>query len=83
MGVTRRLLGPHDTLPCVLIRFRTYRIALIADVEKAFLMVSVCKEDRNTLRFLWVDDVEKSSPVIQEMRFTRVVFGGIFESLSS
>lgn len=59
----------------ILIRFRTYRIALAADVEKAFLMVSVREEDRNTLRFLWVDDTEKSAPAIQEMCFTRVVFG--------
>ena len=38
-------------------------------------MVSVQEEDRNALRFLWVDDVQKSPPIIEEMRFTRVVFG--------
>ena len=38
-------------------------------------MVSVREEDRNALRFLWVDDVRKSSPVIEEMRFARVVLG--------
>ena len=38
-------------------------------------MVSVREEDHNALRFLWVDDVRKSSPVIEEMRFARVVFG--------
>ena len=59
----------------ILLRFRTYKIALIADIEKAFLMVSVQEEDRNALRFLWVDDVQKSPPIIEEMRFTRVVFG--------
>ena len=58
----------------ILLRFRTYKIALIADIEKAFLMVSVRKKDRNALRFLWVDDTKKSSPTV-EMRFTRVVFG--------
>ena len=59
----------------ILLRFRTYKIALIADIEKTFLMVSVQEEDRNALRFLWVDDVQKSPPIIEEMRFTRVVFG--------
>ena len=59
----------------ILLRFRTYKIALIADIEKAFLMVSVGEEDRNALRFLWIDDAEESSPVVEEMRFTRVVFG--------
>jgi len=59
----------------ILIRFRTYQVAFAADVEKAFLMMSVCEEDRDALRFLWVDSVEKSPPDIQEMRFARVVFG--------
>jgi len=35
-------------------------------------MISVCKNDRDVLR---VDDVTKPAPVIQEMHFTRVVFG--------
>jgi len=59
----------------ILLRFRMYKVALVADVEKAFLMISVCKNDRDVLRFLWVDDVTKPVPVIHEMRFTRVVFG--------
>ena len=59
----------------ILLRFHTYKIALTADVEKAFLMVSVCEEDHSALRFLWVDNIKKSSPVIEEMRFARVVFG--------
>jgi len=69
--------GPkfNQSILDILIRFRTYRIALAADVEKAFLMVSVREEDRDALRFLWVDDIQKSAPTIQEMRFTRVVFG--------
>ena len=59
----------------ILLRFRTYKVALIADVEKAFLMISVSKEDRDSLIFLWTDDVAKPQPEIQAMRFTRVVFG--------
>ena len=38
-------------------------------------MVSVCKEDRDALWFLWVEDVEKTPPVPVVMQFTRVVFG--------
>ena len=59
----------------LLLRFRSYRIALTADVEKAFLMVSVNDEDRNFLRFIWVDDINKEDPSLQIYRFTRVVFG--------
>ena len=59
----------------IIIRFRIYKIGVIADVEKVFLMVSVSKDDRDALRFLWVDDIGKIPPNPVEMRFTRVVFG--------
>ena len=45
----------------ILLRFRANRVALTGDVEKAFLMVGMTKEDRDVLRFLWVDDIQKSS----------------------
>ena len=33
----------------LLIRFRSYKVALIADVEKAFLMIAVDEKDRDVL----------------------------------
>jgi len=59
----------------ILIRFGVQPIALVADIEKAFLMIAVKKEDRVVLRFLWVDDVNSAEPKIVEYRFARVVFG--------
>lgn len=41
----------------ILLRFRSHRVALTADIEKAFLMISVTEKDRDVLRFLWVDDI--------------------------
>ena len=41
----------------VLLRFREKRIALVADIEKAFLNVGVAEEDRDVLQFLWVDSL--------------------------
>ena len=38
----------------ILIRFRVQPVALVADIEKAFLMIAVREEDRDVLRFLWV-----------------------------
>jgi hypothetical protein len=59
----------------ILLRFRSYPIALVADIEKAFLMISIAPEDRNVLRFLWLSDAFHSEPEVVIMRFTRVVFG--------
>ena len=59
----------------ILIRFRLHRIALIADIEKAYLLIFVAEEDRDVLRFLWLDDINSQLPRIQVLRFARVVFG--------
>ena len=59
----------------ILLRFRTYKVVLTADIEKAFLMVSVAKDDRDVLRFLWVVDPTSSDPEVVVLRFTRVTFG--------
>ena len=59
----------------IFMRFRSFKVALTVDIEKAFLMVSVAEHDRDALRFLWVDDLAKDPPDIHILRFTRVVFG--------
>ena len=59
----------------ILQRFRTHKIAVTADVEKAFLMISISEKDRDALRFLWVDDINKDTLEVCTFRFTRVVFG--------
>ena len=59
----------------LLLRFRVHKIAVTADIEKAFLMISMKEEDRDVLRFLWVSDVRKDDPQVIILRFTRVVFG--------
>ena len=58
----------------LLLRFRSYKIALTADVEKAFLKIAVTHSDRDVLRFIWIDDVNKKKPEVQVFRFARVVF---------
>ena len=39
-------------------------MALTADIERAFLMVSVAEKDRNVLRFLQIDDISRDDPKI-------------------
>ena len=59
----------------ILIRFRVHKVALTADIEKAFLSVSIKPEQRNMLRFLWIDSTELDDPCIVVYRFCRLVFG--------
>ena len=60
--------GPNflPDLVALLLRFRRWKVALTADVVKAFLQVAVHAADRDAHRFLWGDKI---------MRFTRVPFG--------
>ena len=58
----------------VLVRFRTYCIALASDTEKAFSQIGINKSDRDYLRFLWFDYVFSDSPKIVRSRFARVIF---------
>ena len=59
----------------LLINFRVNSIALTADIEKAFLQISIDKEDRDYLRFYWFDDVTSNNPSIVQYRWARVQFG--------
>ena len=57
------------------VRFRQNKVALVADVEKAFLNIEVDEKDRDSLRFLWVEDVQKGNFSVVVFRFCRVPFG--------
>ena len=59
----------------ILLRFRHQKVALVGDIEKAFLMVSVREKDRDSLRFLWTTDLNSEKLKLITYRFTRVVFG--------
>lgn len=59
----------------IITKFRMNPIGLVADIEKAFLMIAIAEEDRDMLRFLWFDDCNKPNPKFVEYRFCRLVFG--------
>lgn len=61
----------------LLLKFRLNYIAFIADVEKAFLMISLNENDRDVVRFLWIDKLPEDLSQIQPkiLRLTRVLFG--------
>ena len=48
---------------------------MIGDMEKAFLNVEVKPEQKNLLRFLWIDDFNSPDREVIILKFTRLVLG--------
>jgi len=46
------------------------KIALVGDIEKAFLKTEVIPNDRKCVRFLWFDDTHSQNPKIVVYRST-------------
>ena len=62
----------------ILLRFRCHSIVLLADIEKAFLQLSIRPDDRDVTRFLWFDDPANpatSKDNLAVYRFCRMPFG--------
>ena len=59
----------------ILLRFRIHKTALEADIEKAFLNISIVPEHRDILRFMWPSNPSSQCSDIDCYWFTRVVFG--------
>lgn len=69
-------LVPH--LFQVLLNFRMGKIALIADIEKAFLQIEITERDRDSHSFLWYKESFKDISDLSEIvtyRMKRVTFG--------
>ena len=69
--------GPHITadLLKVLLQLRTNSYACTSDIEKAFLMVQLRKEDRKFTRFLWLENPLDPNSRIIVYQFRVVLFG--------
>ena len=68
------LSGPNmiADITGVLMRFRLNMVAVSADIEKAFLQLSLHKEDRDLTRFFWRNT---QGGEVTTFRMARVVFG--------
>ena len=64
---------------CGLLRFQLPPIAVVGDIEKAFLSIRLQTADRDVTRFLWLKDPTCASleSNIHVYRFCRVLFGVI------
>ena len=59
----------------ILLRFKAYHIGIVADIEKAFLNIFVDENQRDLMRFLWLDDVNTEDPSIVTFRNKTFLFG--------
>ncbi|XP_064473912.1 uncharacterized protein LOC135388341 [Ornithodoros turicata] len=72
--------GPNlnpDIMP-LLMNFRLYPVALVSDVQKAFLQIAIHEDDRDALRLLWYSTTPVDGqlvPNVETWRMTRVTFG--------
>ncbi len=68
------MVGPtiHPPLLDVLIRFRMYRVALVADVSRMYRAVELVESDRDFHRFVWRNTPDGP---LADYRMTRVTFG--------
>ena len=71
------LTGPDllNNLVGILMRFRTGKIGVMADIQQMFHQVKVCEEDPDSLRFLWRDLNKTKKP--DEYKMTVHVFGAV------
>lgn len=71
------LTGPNllNSLVGILLRFRSGKNGIMADVEQTLCQVRVCEEDRDSLYFLWRDLDETRPP--DEYQMTVHVFGAV------
>ena len=77
-SLNSELLKGPDYLPNlagILLRFRQYPIALVADIEKMFYQVRICKEDRSAFCFLWREPGSSDPPAVYQMNSH--IFGAI------
>ena len=64
-----------------LLRFRSYKVAVVADIEKAFLQIAINENQRDFVRFLWFKDIKNidyenfENNDFSDLRFCRVIFG--------
>ena len=67
--------GPDlcNKLVHVLLRFRLYQNAMTADIQAMYLQVRIPEQERDCLRFLWLENGE-----VKPYRMTSHLFGGVW-----
>ena len=66
------LLVIHPPLIDVLLRFRSHRVALTADISRMYRAIELVPADRDLHRFVWRKNPNET---LHDYRMTRVTFG--------
>lgn len=66
-------LNPESTE--ILLRFRMRKFVITCDMKAAFLQIGLKENDKDLVRFLWLEDGSDLSSKIIPYRMNRVVFG--------
>ena len=66
-----------EDICALLLRFRTTRIGIVADIEKSFVQVGLQEQNRDITRFLWIKNIktEEINNNLETYRFTRIPLG--------
>ncbi|XP_052212246.1 uncharacterized protein LOC127831317 [Dreissena polymorpha] len=64
-----------NDLTAMLLRFRTHQYAVVTDIEKAFLNVSLHENDRDSTRLFWLSNPNDPENPLITFRFKAVLFG--------
>ena len=69
--------GPDilNDMTAILVRFRCYRYSITADIDKAFLSISLDEQDRDATRFFWISDPTDPGSQLEVYRFRSNLFG--------
>ncbi|XP_028394878.1 uncharacterized protein LOC114519022 [Dendronephthya gigantea] len=68
-------IGPplQRKLVDILLRNRVKPVLLAGDIKQAFLQIVIKEEERDALRFLWINNLQSKEEIVYRM--TRVMFG--------
>ena len=50
-------------------KFRSYPVAMVADIKQAFHQIGIKEEDKDNLRFMWVNEINNDKFEVVQMRF--------------
>ncbi|XP_063435623.1 uncharacterized protein LOC134716543 [Mytilus trossulus] len=64
-----------NDISTLLMRFRENRYAVVTDIEKAFLQITLDEKDRDMTRFFWLKDSTDPTSKLITYRFKAILFG--------